>query len=436
MPNISRGVSSNTSLAIVSVGSKLVARAGAFIVIAPLIGPTNQGTIVVCAGWAGLISMIVIYGFPVRALRLISANPDGAAIIAISDLRAMSAMLAPAALTAFLVAALALEEPSYLIFFLVFVAACLSAVGDYLSAVLRGLDRFAVEAKISAVTSALHIVLMVAAAVLSERLIWIAGAMVLSRLIFAAASIAAVFSQRFSALHEKDEGDYAPVLGTLKGSSPYAVDGALSVALGQLDVLILDQLLTRDEVGTYAAASRLVQLVIILPSIMVQVYVPQLTRSLGSAGSADELRKLSTVIAGIALAAAAGFFLLGPLYQSIILGPAYVAANLLWPSLAVLVLARMFEAYFGILLIVLGKQWERVRSQAVLLLAILLTGFWLVPVFGSRGIIVAVSLGFVGLGLRYSLVVSNETSMSGFAFKKHSIFGLGLASLALAVLLA
>jgi hypothetical protein len=71
---VKRLIATPSFMASISVFSKVATRAGTFLVVAPIIGPANQGTIVVTTAWSAVIALIMAYGLQVRILREIAIH--------------------------------------------------------------------------------------------------------------------------------------------------------------------------------------------------------------------------------------------------------------------------------------------------------------------------------------------------------------------------
>lgn len=418
---LSRVVRAKSTCATLSMFSKIVTRAGTFLIVAPIIGPEMQGAIVVTSSWSAVILLIMAYGLQVRVLREAAIRPNYARSIVQNDLAAMMVLLLPSVLLAVAAQHLLLASSYAATFALMFVATVFSVIGDYCSSALRALDRYAGEAVISTVTSILQLVLAVLSAIYFASPVYLAGAILVSRLIYALVSLIAVFLDR----HVRSQGETGGLkIGTtLSQAFPYFCDGSLSVLLGQIDIILLTKLASAGTIGTYAVGSRLVQLFLVVPWIATTVMVPALARAHGSDRFNGEVIRLLKAIGGISLAGAACMLIGGPIFTKVFLGHRFAGLDLLWAGFAILTVARFFDAYFGLLMTALGRLKARVTAQVGATALIGVGGLVLIPRVGSAGIILAMALAYCLTGLYYARCLRDEV---GWLNRHAVLVGLGI----------
>ena len=409
--SIGRIVRSRPALAGISTISKMMARAGTFLIIAPLIGPAKQGVVVVTSAWSAVIVLIVAYGLQVRVLREMASKPERSRAVAKSDLKAMAGLTLPAVVAAIGVAAFILPKDEHLVFAAIFLGFLCSVVGDYCSSALRAVDDFSHETIVAVSSAVLQMVLTVGAALLFKSLIILALALLLARVVFAGASLAVLFHHR--SLRNSTETASAPIRATLPSAFPYFVDGSLSVLLSQLDILLLNWLVNRDAIGIYSAGSRLVQLILVVPWVATNIMVPAIARAADDAQTFKaQIARLRLGLAVLTACSAAGLLICGPIFTTFALGPRYAALNGLWPGLAAMVAARFFESYFGIVMTALGLMKRRVFVQMAAVMAICAGGFLLVPHLGIHAMIMVIGLTYCGIGSYYAYTLSRIGKLS------------------------
>jgi O-antigen/teichoic acid export membrane protein len=398
---------SKTVISAVSILSKIAVRAGTFLVIAPIIGPANQGTIVVTSIWAATVLLIMAFGFQVRVLREMALNPDAAHPIAFGDLRAMAVLALPSAALALIVGTVALAQAELGVFAILFVATMASVVGDYCASSLRSLDQFRSEALLSLSTSILQMLLVVGTALSTRSLTALAGAMAVSRTIYAVASVLRL--RRVEAMIRSRDLPVRPLGRTLREGFSFFVDGSLSVLLNGIDILLLDAFVSKDAIGNYAVGSRIVQLFLVFPWIATNILVPALARAEGARAFRREFLRLLVGMVGFALFGAVVLTIGGPLVVAWVLGPKFADLDTMWPVFAVLVVVRFVESSFGIGMTALGRISARVWVQTGAVASITAAAFLLLKPHGINAFVLGIAgtYGIVGAyyayNLRYSL---------------------------------
>lgn len=397
---------SRSNLPVVSYVAKIAARAGIFLVIAPIIGPVNQAALVTSTVWAATILSFMGFGFQVRVLRQIVVREHEAFAVLAGDLRVMAILLVPSTLAYGVMARYVLDAYDPVVLWIVFLAGIGAVVVDYCSAALRGLGRYGPEAAIALGTSVLQMGCVIGAALASRSLVLVAAGLLLSRIVSAGVSLGAVL--RSDQVRASRDRDLAPVRQTLASGFPFFVDLSLSVVLSGIDIMLLTKLADPATIGAYALGSRFVQLFLVMPWIAINVMVPVLARSEGTHGLRAKIGQLSMIMLAIAGFGALCVLVGGPLFTRLFLRNTYRGVDALWPSFAVLVLARFFEGLFSIVLTAVGRIKTRLAAQGIAVALIAAVSVLLVPRLGSRGVIFAVTAAYTGLGLHYAVWLARE----------------------------
>lgn len=397
---------SNYTLVGISSISNMLVRAGTFLVVAPILGPTDQGTLVVVSAWSALFCIIVGYGFNVRALKMIPANLDDAYAIIYGDLKTMVPLTALTALTALAVTLIFLPSEDWLVFWIVLFATVGTRIIDYSSAVLRSLNRFLTETKLALTSCILQFSLVVSAGLIFRSLLAVAIALLCSRAVMAVLAIFTI-SRQSEVIDTKTRGANT-VSYTLKNSFAYAADSTIAIFLQQVDVIVLNALADREAVGIYGAGSRLIQLMLAIPWVVTNISVPAIGRSKTEEERQRHLNQLRLVMTGAGIAGAIGLLVFGPIFTNYFLGEAFSPLNALWPIFTVLVIARFAEAYMAILMLVDDRVAQRAVMQTVALLTIVAGGFLLVPIYSVSGMIVAIGASALISALYYVRRLSDK----------------------------
>lgn len=401
------------TLVTVSTVSKLLTRAGLFLIIAPILGPMAQGTLVVLSAYAATIGLLVAYGFQVRVLRHIPTEPERACSIIKSNLAGMAALSAPTTLIAAALGSVLVAPADHLAFGLIFFAVLASILGDYVAAALRALDEYRIETGVAFVSAAAQFTLVVSAALLFGSLVAVGATLLASRAFALAVGLYAVFSR--PRIRAASQRAIEPIHRVLWSTRQYFLDASLSVAASQADVLILSAFVSHATIGTYSAGSRLVQLTLTFPWIVTNAVVPKIVAQTDPVLRAREIGRLTAVMA---LGAAAGLILVlagGPLFTHHLLGPEFAGLDRLWPLFALMLLCLFFDSYFSILMLVEDRMKERAAAQGAGLAGTLGLGALAAWQFGAEGMICVLAVVALTKGLWFAWRLSAVRSKTGAA---------------------
>ncbi len=391
------------ALTLLSTFFKMLVRAGTFLIVAPVLGPVNQGAIAFNSSFAAVVVLLLIFGLPVRALRNMSANAESVCVHFSEDLRLMRWLVLPTLVVGCLGFYFFGRLAEFLIFGLLLIAAMCTALGDYCSAVLRATGHFLNEAKVSVSTGVVHFFLVLSAALFFRELLPVVLSVLVSRVLFALISI----WRTLSALKQfTRDGDAVHSIGTFhvaRQAFPYAIDALLATILSNIDILVLEKIVDREELGLYAAGSRLAALLLAFPPIMQNVIIPTLSKLQGTPLYSKKRHQVFIGFLIFAILGSIGLLIAGPLFTNWFLGAAYADLNAWWIYLACYFVARTYESYRGILMYSLGMVGARVFRLFFALILIVVCGISAALAFGVPGFILALSVCFLALGFSYPL---------------------------------
>lgn len=395
---------SRMSLTFVSTASKMVTRAGTFLVVAPIIGPFWQGHLVVYSAWSAIAGLLAAYGLQVKVLREVPGAPEKGRELITTDLMAMLLLSFPAMIVAGVVGGIIADSVTMVSFALIFFATLFSIASDYMSCALRAIDRFQKETHISLFSAGLQFSFSTVAALIYRNLAAVAAALFLARLIVCLVSFRALFSDPVLASNEARKAKAAPV-DNIVLAFPYFVDASISVLISQVDVVLLAQFVDKSTVGIYGAGSRFVSLFLAIPWMLTNIVVPKVMRSpISERGR--EIRRNDVIMGAIACGAAAILLVGGPLLTLPLLGVLYAPLNALWPFLAILLLARFFEGAMAIRMLIANRVASRARVQVALLIWNLLIGVPAIILFSSKGLLCILAIGSFASGFFYRRVTN------------------------------
>ena len=177
----------------------------------------------------------------------------------------------------------------------------------------------------------------------------------------------------------------------IKAAWPFAVTGALGTLLTNADVLIISWILTASDVGIYAAAVRIVQVLYLVPMVFQFSTLPLIGRLAGKDDA--RFRSIFERTVGMILLAsvplALGGFILGSEIMRFVFGAAYGSGG--W-AFRILILSVLFDfplAVVSAAIFSYGRQKSLIVSAAIGGVLNVLFDLILIPIFGIAGSSVA-----------------------------------------------
>lgn len=171
-------------------------------------------------------------------------------------------------------------------------------------------------------------------------------------------------------------------------SLQFALLGVVSVALGQIGIVMLGYLGTAEEAGIFRIASRAFLIAGLVTTAALQAFGPHISRA-WQAGDREMLespsRMISVLAFGFSLFALLGFVLIGRFLIVLVFGEDFEPAY--WPSVCLIVAAAItsFTAASGRLLKMTGEQRIVFWGTAAALTVAVALNFVLIPPLGAMG---------------------------------------------------
>lgn len=352
----------------VSIGSRLLTGLVIFVLLARLWGPVDFGIFSFVFSASALLVLIVDFGFSGYILRELGANPDSAVRL-IKD-----ALWAKLSLLLILVAAASASGsllgasvfPPQLALPLLLAAIALS-FADFFAAPLRALGRYGAETGIVTSANALQFVIAGSVAWSGGSPVAVAWAFFASRVFYLLLAIHVLY--RVIPSLSLGKSDAAAPLLTFKRVWSYGIDGVLTTAWGQLDVIVVRALYGTQAVGIYAAGQKIIQGVSALAPVVGNVMIPKLARQAKSGDPRFQRTAILTAGAmlGIGTLFATPMLAMPELVSTFLFGDKFHGLSQLLPLFALILALKYLAAGSGIVITSAGLQAKRVITQFVAL---------------------------------------------------------------------
>jgi O-antigen/teichoic acid export membrane protein len=411
-----------------SRGAGVLAQVGVQIAVGALGGAAALGVLQLLTSWTGLLGEALGIGHPMRAMRdaavLGAAGRDAElrrslrrAAMRIATLGvALAALITVAALVLYgsdngartgLIVAIAIATPLF-------------ALARLWAEALKGLRWALVAVTVENLTVPLALLGLAAALALSGQALDIRGLLVTAVLGFAATAIllASALRSALTAPRVRD-GDGARPPTARSEQLHFWLSGLLNIAFLQLPFLLLPLFATAADIGRYAVAHKLLNVITTLLILQAAVFGPRFARAAASrsaAGLAALLARTQLLSAAIFIPCAAVLLLLAEPLAAVFSLP----AGSLLPLLLLLSSGQVVNAVTGlsgVLLTMSGRADGEVRLQLAATLLTTAAAFALAPGYGVLGVAAAASAGIAGkniasylLARRHIQTLSGETS--------------------------
>lgn len=353
----------------VSVLTRMAVGLAVFVLLARGLGPAQYGLFSTVYAYAVIAGFVTDFGYSVRALRDIAALPArGAQAIAESLSVKRLLMLVVGIVGGVAVLFLPIDRSAKAACLLLGAAVLASSVGDLSLVAFRSLGQYSKESGIVLWTSALHGLIVTGLVLANAGIVAIGVGYLVSRVIYMAAALLGV--RRLFPGERLQLAGFRSTLALLRRSTSWALDSGLGFLNGQIDALIIPQMLGLASAGVYQSGGRFVQAGLGLAAILSNVHIPRLA---GAATLQDVRRRELRVIAefaAVGVVFAAAVLVGGPVVRHVLLGPGYAAVDQLWPGFAAFLLVRYVAAGFGVVLSAQARPLLRVVAQSAGLLAV------------------------------------------------------------------
>lgn len=358
------------------MGARLASSFAVLFAQARLLGVVDFGHFAFGLSCAAILALFFDLGTILHALRTIAAAPDMASRQIRADLRTRLMMAGPLAVAAGVAVWFTAPAGHTVAFVVIYASLAVQIMGDYNAAILRALGRYATEAIIAAVGNGLYASLAVGVLLLSPTIEAAAFSLLAGRLITLSLTAGALVRAVPGVLARTDPEAIA-IHDNFRSTLPYAKDVILANSMSQIDMAMAGWLFSPVDLGLYAVASRVFQVINQVLGALANVFIPSLAANGGNAAArARILRSLNAVTLLLASGSLLGAAFAGPTLGTV-LGKSYGNLGSLWPVVGAAAAARVLASGSALALTGSGLQAFRVRA--------LMWGFGALVVAGALG---------------------------------------------------
>lgn len=190
---------------------------------------------------------------------------------------------------------------------------------------------------------------------------------------------------------------------------PFALSNMLGTLSVRINLIFLSVWATIATVGLYAAASKILELVLIIPAVFAQTLLPRLARSFAEQRIGEIKKLLATSLLwmlGCILILGGGIVVFSPFLLKVLFGSAFVEGSNILRILMVFLIIESIDAIMSVTLKAAGREKLDVRLFMTNVVTNISASLLLIPAWGGLGCAVAKLLGGLASStLRYPSMI-------------------------------
>ncbi len=365
-----------------SLGFERGCRLAVSVAAAPVLGQAAFGRFVFASTLTALLALAADLGLSVWTTRALArSGSDGDQVVRVSlALRTVASLPYGLAVAAVALLGLGGDLPPAVTF--LGVAALLNGYTDHFGAILRGYERFAVEARLNTVRAFLTAALGLSALALGRSLPTLCAGLATASagsFIYGLGSVVRLhpvlargrkFRSGAIAFWLWSDRTRAVAKVALRQSLPIWLAGLLSLMYFKVDTLFMRYMAGDAELGAYGAAYKLFEGALLLPLAILSVAFPRLARAHADPLAQQRLeRRLGAWLLGLGLFVGAGYFLGKAPLVRLLFGAGFHRAE---ASLSVLALGMpLLYVDFGLTHFLIARDMERATTRLALMMLVL-----------------------------------------------------------------
>lgn len=382
----------NTAYMALSTFARLMSAIVLFIFLARMLGPTDFGLLMYNFTLASIAVLLVEYGFSNQLLRDIGKTP--AHICQIMGRVFLAKLLLAVLMIALCLIGVLIFKKNGIdvtVFWLLLLSCLITSFADFLNIAFRGIGKFHEETKVATIGSMLHFSLILIMVLNGADLVLISLGFVISRIIYCYICWRAY--RQVVGRHDFQSQSFNHVVDTIKTGFPYAADAGFTSFFYQVDTMLVKYFLGAAGVGIYQAGMRFLNGAMQFAPVLGNVYLPAISAKEANTKEFNLLaRKLNLQMLIIGSCGWAAFWFGGATITQLVFGEKYIALNLLWPYIGLLVFVRYLAAPQGVLLTASGSQKIRVWAQIAALIVLFVSAPMLMKTMGLSGMVLSLIL--------------------------------------------
>lgn len=378
-----------------------------FAFLARVLGPEGFGQFMLWFSIATLIGLVANYGLIPYMLRELTVQKEHASKL-IGEVLTAKLMLSTLLIFIVLPCSFLIDSAFRFVFISLFFAMLFDSLTEFFNTGYRTTNRYASETKIATTASILQLLFIVVIVYFYPTVLAASLATMGSRILVSFIT----WRDQNQYLNGINLGSIQSGIAQLKRSFSYAIDFVLQSLMGQVDSIIISNMVGVSAVGIYQAGMRIFLGCAQAANVLANVFIPRLSNVTNSQSSNiqsinnQEIKYVQFSFIGVGIVLGLIMATGASLITNLVFGAAFSELTTLFPLFGLLFFIRFFAASQGVILTSAGLQLFRTYANLALWIVVLITAFLLVPDLGLKGWLFALIIGNAFLGLIYLIRVS------------------------------
>jgi len=385
-----------------------------FAFLARVLGPVSFGQFMLWFSVATLVGLVANYGLTPYMLRELTIQKDETSKL-IGEVLTAKLILSTLLIAIVLPCSFLIDPEFRYVFLLLFFAMLFDSLTEFFNTGYRATNRYASETKIATYASVLQLLFTLVIVFFYPTILAASLATISSRILVSFIT----WRDQNQYLNGISLGSIKSGIAQLKVAFSYAIDFVLQSLMGQVDSIVISNMVGVSAVGIYQAGMRIFLGCAQAANVLANVFIPRLSKTANiHSNNIKEMKNVQFSFIGVGivlgLVMAAGAHII----TDLIFGAEFSELATLFPLFGLLFFIRFFAASQGVILTSAGLQLFRTYANLALWVIVLIAAFLLVPSLGLKGWLVALIIGNTFLGLIYLIrvTVKFELNIQSIAF--------------------
>ncbi len=268
----------NIFFSILTCGLRFLSSTLLFICMARILGVEEFGKFTYALSFIGIFLVFVDYGFSMLIMKEVAVFAKNALGIS-SDILTSKIILSILLIIVLCIVLKVVNHPTEIkiVIFVLWFAVIIYSFGQYFNGIFRGLNQFQYETYSTTLFNGIQFFLILTLLLLNFKIIAVAFAYLISRIIYFAVSLYFVH-KKFGRLSWKF--DFLKGIKLIKDSFPFGIQTILITFYIQLDTVLLSYFKGNVEVGYYQAGMRIVMATMVIYDVIASSYFPVISKKI------------------------------------------------------------------------------------------------------------------------------------------------------------
>lgn len=379
-----------------------------FVFLARVLGPEGFGQFMLWFSVATLLGLVANYGLTPYMLRELTLQKESASKLT-GDVLTAKLLLYGLLVTIVLPACFWIESELRFVFLSLFFAMLFDSLTEFFNTGYRASNRFSSETKMASYAAFIQLLFTLLIVYFHPTVLAASLATLSSRILVCFIT----WKDQSQYLNGINLGSIKSGISQLRNAFSYSVDSFLQSLMGQVDSIVISNMIGVSAVGIYQAGMKIFQGCAQAANILANVFIPRLTKTTNKQFiNTQEMLYVQLSFIGVGIVLGLIMATGASLIVNLIFESDFRELVTLFPLFGLLFFIRFFAASQGIILTSAGLQLFRTYANLVLWLVVFIAAYFLVPSLGIKGWLISLIIGNTLLGLIYLIRVTAKFELN------------------------